>query len=428
VEIARYVKILARNFFSSYYRINHLAINKADIRFNDYSLAEKFSVGVHPLTIRADSIDKNHERVALSFKTALEPYGTASISLNVNPKDSGNFDMSYHFEKIPVTLFNPYLITHTSFPLDRGTIEMKGDWTVRESQIQSTNHLIIIDPRTTKRIKNKNTKWVPLPLVFSFVREYGNVIDYEIPITGSLKNPKFHFRDVVFDVLENIFIKPVMTPYRMEVKDIETEIEKSLALVWPMRQSKLSHQQERFVEKIATFLKQTPEASITVSPKHYAEKEIEHILFFEAKKKYFLARNKKDAQALTEEDLEKINKMSVKDSSFIRYIDRQINDSLVFTIQGKCSMLIGQELVNERFKQLNTERKEIFLSYFKKKEVESRVKIMEADNVIPYNGFSFYKIEYNGEIPKDLVKAYEKIRELNDEAPRRKYERMGKKE
>jgi hypothetical protein len=88
---------------------------------------------------------------------------------------------------------------------------------------------------------------------------------------------------------------------------------------------------------------------------------------------------------------------------------------------------MGTDKVNERFKQLNAQREKIFLSYFQKKGVDKQVKMNEAQNVVPYNGFSFYKIEYKGEIPKDLLKAYEKIRELNDEAPRKKYERWERK-
>src|SRR5438045_7301912 len=100
----------------------------------------------------------------------------------------------------------------------------------------------------------------------SFVRDYRNVIDYEIPITGSLKNPKFHLKDVIFDILGNIFVKPVMTPYRMEVKHIETEIEKSLTLTWSIRQTVLRSEQEKFLKKIADFLEENPEATIVVHP------------------------------------------------------------------------------------------------------------------------------------------------------------------
>ena len=47
-----------------------------------------------------------------------------------------------------------------------------------------------------------------MPLIMTFIRERGNVIDYEIPITGNLKDPKFHLSDVIFDLLGNIFVKP----------------------------------------------------------------------------------------------------------------------------------------------------------------------------------------------------------------------------
>jgi len=115
-------------------------------------------------------------------------------------------------------MFNPYLISYTSFPLDRGTLELNGTWNVRNDQIESANHLLIIDPRVTKRLRKKDAKWIPMPLIMALIRERGNVIDYEIPITGSLKNPKFHLHDVLVDLIENIFVKPATTPYRMEVK------------------------------------------------------------------------------------------------------------------------------------------------------------------------------------------------------------------
>ena len=59
-----------------------------------------------------------------------------SVDLSINPKDSSDFDLQYHFQKLPVSMFNPYIISYTSFPLDRGTIEFKGTWNVRNGMIQ----------------------------------------------------------------------------------------------------------------------------------------------------------------------------------------------------------------------------------------------------------------------------------------------------
>jgi len=421
IEIARYVKVIAENFFKSDYKINHLGIYNADIKFNDFSTSEKFAMDLNPLTVIADSIDKNQNRVKVSIKSIIKPYGNLSMALSMNPKDSSDFDLQYHFQKLPVSMFNPYIISYTSFPLDRGTLELKGTWNVRNGMIQSDNHLVIVDPRVTKRVRNKDTKWIPVPLIMTFIRERGNFIDYEIPITGNLKDPKFHLSDVIFDLLGNIFIKPPSTPYIVYVKNVENEIEKSITLSWETRYNSILPAQGKFIENMADFLVKNPEAFITVYPQQYSIKEKEHILFFEAKKKFFLVTNNKNAQSFNEEDSIKVDQISVKDSLFVHYLNKQINDYLVFTIQEKCTRIIDSSIINTKFGQLNKERENAFITYFKKREVENRVKISTGENVIPYNGFSFYKIEYKGEFPEYLIKAYQQMNELNSEAPRRKF-------
>jgi hypothetical protein len=189
-----------------------------------------------------------------------------------------------------------------------------------------------------------------------------------------------------------------------------------------MRQSSISPKQEKFIKRMSDFLAEYPAASITVYPQQYAIKEKEYILFFEAKKKYFLLL-KDDAKLLTKEDSEKVCKMSVKDSLFVHYLNRQIKDSMLFTIQDKCMELIHSDIVHAKFKQLNIERENAFLSFFKEDAVENRIKFSDPENTIPYNGFSFYKIEYKGVYPASLIKAYQELNELNDETPREKFKK-----
>ena len=421
LEIGNYIKKLSKNFFRSDYQIKRLAITDGDLKFNDYSLSEKFSMDFNPINIKADSIDKDHKRADVSIKSDIKPYGNVSIAISLNPKDSSDFDLQYQMQKLPATLFNPYIISQTSYPLDRGTIELNGTWQVRNGNIQSKNHLLIIDPRASRRIKNKATSWIPIWLIMGFVRERGNVIDYEIPITGNLKNPKFHLHDVLFDVLKNIFVKPATIPYGMDVKSIESEIEKSLTLKWEMRNCLLRPKQKRFIEKMADFLVKNPDASITIQPQQYLKKEKEYILFYEAKKKYFLKINNKSRQSFSDEDSVNVDKMSVKNAVFVDYLNKHIKDSLLFTIQDKCDRYVDTSLVISKLNHLNKERENTFMSYFKSRNVEKRLKISAGENVIPYNGFSFYKITYKGEYPEFILRAYRKLDEYNNEAPRKKY-------
>lgn len=223
---------------------------------------------------------------------------------------------------------------------------------------------------------------------------------------------------MLIDVLGNIFVKPATTPYRMQVKSTETEIEKSLTLKWEMRGSSLTKEQEKFVKQMADFLVENPNAGISVSPQQYTVKEKEYILLFEAKKKYFLATGSKKDMYFSREDAELVERMSVKEAQFVSYLNKHTADSMLFTVQDKCSRFLGGAIVDNKYKQLNRDRETAFLSYFRDAKVEKQITFLAGQNVIPYNGFSFYKIVYKGEFPEKLMDAYLKMNELNNESPR----------
>ena len=213
-----------------------------------------------------------------------------------------------------------------------------------------------------------------MPLVMAFIRERGNVIDYEIPVSGSLKKPDFHFRDVIIDLLENMVMKPITTPYRMEVKNVETIIEKDQKLQWQMRQTKMTHRQDRFVTKIIDYLKKNPEENLNVYPFVYADKEKEYILFYEAKKRFYLLTHGMKAASYTEDDSEKVDKMSNKSPAVVKIMNRAVPDKMMPPIQQKCNSRVGESFVNYRFNLLVKEREREFVALFDKKGLASRVK------------------------------------------------------
>jgi hypothetical protein len=318
-----------------------------------------------------------------------------------------------------VALFNPYLITYTSFPLDRGIIELNGTTLVRNDVIHSDNHLLVLDTRVAKRLKKDDTKWIPMPLIMSIVRSPGNAIDFSIPIGGDLRDPHFHIWDVVGQIFENILIKPPYTPYMEKAKAVEDVVEKSLYIKWDLRSAELTSDQEKFIGGMADFLKSRPTSSIQISSDDYIDKEKEYILLYEAKKKYFLMTHRQSK--VSEEDSLTIDRMSVKDSGFVHYLTAQPGVELLYSVQEKCEHLLGKPFIDEKFMRLVKERKVLFLSRFKENGTAAQVKFVSTRNVIPFNGFSCYKIEYKGDKPVDLLEAYDKLVSINNMNPRRKY-------
>lgn len=405
---------------SDYY-VNAFAIEDGWLEFNDYSIAEKFTFLVVPFNIIADTVDKRNKRVNIAINGEINPSGTISANLSMNPDNEEYFDFKYEIRDVAASMFNPYILTYTSYQLDRGTIEMHGDWSVRDSRINSLNHFLVIDPRDTKKVRGKDTKWIPMPLILAFTRERGGAIDYQIPVSGNLDDPDFNLWDVITDILRNILVKPPTTPYRMQIRNIEEKVEKSLSVQWKMRQVVVGDNYERFVKSMAEFLEDNPEAFIVVRPVFHVEKEKENILLFEAKKKYFFESQGKEVTALSEDDSMKVEKLSSKDSTFLKFLDEKISGSGLLTLQEKCYIYVGEDAVNRKYQEMVEGRAESFLEFFTDKNTEKQVEILDVRNEFPYNWFSYYDINYKGDIPESLRDAFDELYEINNEPPREEY-------
>jgi hypothetical protein len=214
----------------------------------------------------------------------------------------------------------------------------------------------------------------------------------------------------------------VTIPYGIKLRTAEGEIENSLTLEWGMRQHELRNKQKHFIKTMAEFLDKNKTTSITVYSTEYALKEKEQILFFEAKKKYFVSIRGR-TEAFTNEDSSAVNKMSIKNVAFMHFLKkgRGAGDTLMFTIQDKCNFYLANNLVNSEYEKLVRERDRVFKEFFVNNGTMDRVKFHSTNDSIPYGGFSCYKITYHGPVPESLQRAYRAMHELNNEGPRKKY-------
>lgn len=412
LEIADFIQVIGANFIKSHYRATKFALYDGDIKFNDFSVREKFGIDAFPLNILAKDIDKNNKRINLTLNSGLKPHGNIAIGVSVNPQGIKDFDITYAITEIALPDVNPYVVTYTSFPFKSGTLEFKGKWHVRDSIIESTNHLIIINPQLMKRVKKKDASWLPLPLIMAFVREPGNYIDYEVPVRGNLNDPKINVGDIILDILRNIFVKPPTFPYRSYVKSQKVEVENHQIFRWQMHQNQLSDGQRKFMDKVAKFLEGNKDASVYVAPVMYTTKEREHLMYYEAKKKYYLMANNLSVSKYSEEDSILVEKMSVKDSMFVKTIDKNIKGSdMMFTLLEKCAHWLDTTQVNAKLSKLSADRKKSFMSAFKEEGVAQRVKFSAQKTEIPRIGSSYYKISYDGDIPDQLRKALDNLDE-----------------
>ena len=423
IELARYIQKMGEHILEAEYKVNRLSVSKGHFIFNDYTLPSKFSVATDSLSLTGTGINKSKPKVNLHLQTGLIPNGNIDIDLTLYPHALKDFDATYHLEKVPMVVFNPYLVSATSYPMERGSLELKGQWNVRNGQIQSQNNLLMLDPRVSDRVKNRQTPWIPVPLILAFVRERGNVMSYSIPIKGNLNAPGFSIWDPVFDALKNMIIKPPTVPYGLLVTHVENKLEQWINLKWETHSARLRPNSERSMKQLSQFLKDNPNARIAIQPEIFEDLEKETIAIYEAKKAFFLLHHPKARRNFSESDSLSVEKTEIDSKDFQNYLTDRITDPLLFTTQHKSLNVLGEDRVNREYAQLSRNRRRTFLSWFQEGNQTARIRFSPDTKQQPFNGISLYKIRYEGVRSEKLTALYERYQNLNDDLPRKKFQK-----
>lgn len=242
--ISDYIRDLAKELQGSNYHFDNFKVTNASLEYHDYSLLQEFDLNANPIMITAKNIDTRNKQMDFNLDAKMEPFGNVKASWSVNPNDFGNFNLTFDFTGFPLPLFNPFSISASSYPFHKGTVELHGNWVVINKQVTSDNHLLIINPQTADKVNNEGAKKIPVPLLMAFIRNIDRRIDVNIPITGDLKNPKYHLNDIIWEVIKNIFVKPPTFPFREADAVQKQKSEDFILMEWNLMQTEIDRTQQ----------------------------------------------------------------------------------------------------------------------------------------------------------------------------------------
>jgi hypothetical protein len=173
---------------------------------------------------------------------------------------------------------------------------------------------------------------------------------------------------------------------------------------WNPMQTKMDEDQIDQLQKISRYMFFHPKSNLTITPTYFENLEKETILFYEAKKRFYLSLYQRKLSEFTSDDSIAVTQLSIKDSAFVHYLDGIVNkDGLEFTVQKKCRKLIGEGNVNKEYNELIASRKKQIMDYFEGKKVIDRVTFDRGESTISASGFSHYDFTYQGEQPNAIA-------------------------
>ncbi len=123
--------------------------------------------------------------------------------------------MTIALDGVPMAGFSGYAVQAVGSPLTGGSFSADLAYDIKADDLKGDNKLKITKVRFGKRVPDSKAPKLPLDLGIAVMENRSGIIDLNVPIHGSLDDPKFTLDNVIQNALGNIFEKVATAPFAL---------------------------------------------------------------------------------------------------------------------------------------------------------------------------------------------------------------------
>ncbi|MHB0982347.1 MAG: DUF748 domain-containing protein [Thiobacillus sp.] len=248
--------------------VERLRIVGGNAEFADLSLTPQFGTLMHDLggVITGLSTDpRTTAQVELDGK--VDDYGSARVRGAIQPFRATDFtDLKLTFRNLEMTRLTPYSGKFAGRRIDSGKLSVDLEYKIKDRQLAGENKFIVNKLRLGERVDSPDAMKLPLDLAIALLEDSNGIIDLDLPISGSLDDPKFSYGRIIWKAIVNVLTKLVTAPFRALGKLLGVSSEKLESVDFDPGSSALLPPEQEKLRTIAEALAKRPALDLTVEP------------------------------------------------------------------------------------------------------------------------------------------------------------------
>jgi len=257
---------------SVYYNIGEVNISGGSSDFSDYSLILPFVVKMNDLGGTIDKVSSNQK-----MKTEIEMSGKVFDLSPVTIKGDFNaglddLDLGLHFKSLPLPFISPYMVEFAGYKIEKGKMSLDLIYQVKNRKLIAKNNLLIDQLALGKKVESPNAVSLPLNLAIALLKDKDDKIIINMPLTGSLDDPKFSVGPLLFDAFVNVLTKVIASPFTAIGSFLGSDADFSVVNFRPGR-ADLSDEQKVKLDGLRTALIDKPDLSLEIKGVAYTNQD-----------------------------------------------------------------------------------------------------------------------------------------------------------
>jgi hypothetical protein len=196
--------------------IGALTFKASTIAFQDLSIEPNFTASIEGFNGSITGLSTapgSQARIDLRGYV-IDRYSPVTITGRANPfAYDANTDVTAKFANIELPVFNPYSGRFAGYAIAKGKLSTTLHYRIVNRGLDAEHNVLIDQLTWGEATDSKQKVSLPIRLATSLLKDKNGVIDLDVPVTGTLDDPKFKIWPVIWQIVGNVFTKLITAPF-----------------------------------------------------------------------------------------------------------------------------------------------------------------------------------------------------------------------
>ncbi len=198
-------------------KIETVTLQGGKIDVSDRSVNPEYSAALTEIGGRVSGLSSEETTLAdVDLRGKLNDYAPLEITGKINPlKEDLYVDLRAKFTDMDLSPLTPYSGKFVGYTIEKGKLSFDLKYLINKRKLDSQNYIFLDQFTLGDRVESPKATKLPVKLAIALLKDRKGEIKLDIPVTGSLDDPKFSIWGIILKVLMNLISKAATAPFAL---------------------------------------------------------------------------------------------------------------------------------------------------------------------------------------------------------------------
>jgi hypothetical protein len=198
-------------------KIDKVTLQGGTINFSDRLIKPNVSATMTEVGGRVTGLMSDAStRADVDLRGKLSNQAPLTITGKINPLAGDLFaDLKVSFIDIELPPFTPYSGKFAGYTIAKGKLTLDLTYLIDRRNLKAENKILIDQFTFGDKVESPDATKLPVQLAIALLKDREGRINLDIPVEGSLDDPKFRLGKVIWGVIVNLITKAVTAPFAL---------------------------------------------------------------------------------------------------------------------------------------------------------------------------------------------------------------------